>query len=203
MFQKKKVLTSAIKPPQTQPSFHTFTISSGTFFSYVARCAGGNNAGHTVVVDGKKYAFHLLPCGLIYPHTQNILGNGTVVHVDSLFKELEPLDVTQLIKDDMRAFLMSPCPAAADVVQCSIKRDRSGMNKLHPQYDETSKPLLSRILSRVRRRRWRASAVFCNSRADSRTGLWTSDSLAVCVSIAMPDIQGGGDCEFALTGVSL
>ena len=45
-------------------------------YDIVGRFNGGANAGHTVVVDGQKFAFHLLPCGLIYPHTQNILGNG-------------------------------------------------------------------------------------------------------------------------------
>jgi adenylosuccinate synthase len=45
-----------------------------------------------VVVDGKKFAFHLLPCGLVYPHTTNLLGNGTVVHLPSLFNELKDLD---------------------------------------------------------------------------------------------------------------
>ena len=59
-------------------------------YDVVARFNGGNNAGHTVVVDGQKFAFHLLPCGLIYPHTQNILGNGTVVHLPGLFDELKP-----------------------------------------------------------------------------------------------------------------
>ena len=58
-------------------------------YDIVARFNGGNNAGHTVVANGKKYAFHLLPCGLIYPHTTNILGNGTVIHLPSLFDELE------------------------------------------------------------------------------------------------------------------
>jgi adenylosuccinate synthase len=61
-------------------------------YDLVARFNGGANAGHTVVVDGKKFAFHLLPCGLIYPHTQNLLGNGTVIHLPSLFNELEPLN---------------------------------------------------------------------------------------------------------------
>ena len=61
-------------------------------YDVVARFNGGANAGHTVVVEDKKYAFHLLPCGLIYPHTQNILGNGTVVHLPGLFEELAPLD---------------------------------------------------------------------------------------------------------------
>ena len=58
----------------------------------VARFNGGANAGHTVVVGDKKFAFHLLPCGIIYPHTTNLLGNGTVVHLPSLFEELKDLD---------------------------------------------------------------------------------------------------------------
>ena len=62
-------------------------------YDIVGRFNGGANAGHTVVTpDGKKYAFHLLPCGLIYPHTTNILGNGTVINLVNLFEELEPLD---------------------------------------------------------------------------------------------------------------
>jgi len=61
-------------------------------YDVVCRFNGGANAGHTVIADGRKFAFHLLPCGLIYPHTQNILGNGTVVHLPGLFEETEPLD---------------------------------------------------------------------------------------------------------------
>ena len=57
----------------------------------IARFNGGDNAGHTIVADGKKYAFHLLPCGLIYPHTKNVIGNGCVVNLDSLFSELNSL----------------------------------------------------------------------------------------------------------------
>jgi len=60
-------------------------------YDFVARFNGGANAGHTVVVGDKKYAFHLLPCGLIYNHTTNLIGNGCVVHIPSLFSELEPL----------------------------------------------------------------------------------------------------------------
>ena len=61
-------------------------------YDIVARFNGGANAGHTVVVGDQKFAFHLLPCGLVYPHTQNILGNGVVVHMPALFEELAPLD---------------------------------------------------------------------------------------------------------------
>lgn len=60
-------------------------------YDIVARFNGGSNAGHTVVAEGKKFAFHLLPCGLIYPHTINLLGNGVVVDLDALDEETEPL----------------------------------------------------------------------------------------------------------------
>lgn len=75
-------------------SFFLFSSSFRAALSYdiVARFNGGANAGHTVVVGDKKYAFHLLPCGIVYPHTVNLLGNGTVVHLDSLFHELKDLD---------------------------------------------------------------------------------------------------------------
>ncbi|KAJ3371416.1 hypothetical protein GGF31_003340 [Allomyces arbusculus] len=55
----------------------------------VARCQGGNNAGHTIVVDGKKFDFHMLPSGLINPKCVSVIGNGVVVHLPSLFQELE------------------------------------------------------------------------------------------------------------------
>lgn len=54
-----------------------------------ARCQGGNNAGHTIVVNGTKFDFHLLPSGLINPNCVSVIGNGVVVHLPSLFKEIE------------------------------------------------------------------------------------------------------------------
>ncbi len=45
-----------------------------------------------MVVNGKKFAFHLLPCGLIHPHTQNLLGNGVAVDLDALDEETAPLE---------------------------------------------------------------------------------------------------------------
>lgn len=55
----------------------------------VARCQGGNNAGHTIVADGVKYDFHLLPSGIINEKAVSIIGNGVVVHIESLFAEAE------------------------------------------------------------------------------------------------------------------
>uniref|UniRef100_H3DJA4 Adenylosuccinate synthetase n=1 Tax=Tetraodon nigroviridis TaxID=99883 RepID=H3DJA4_TETNG len=53
----------------------------------VCRCQGGNNAGHTVVVDGKEYDFHLLPSGIINPKSTSLIGNGVVIHLPGLFEE--------------------------------------------------------------------------------------------------------------------
>ena len=63
----------------------------------VARCQGGNNAGHTVVdSNGSKYAFHLLPSGLAHPNVQGVLGNGVVIHVNQLFNEIEENKVLKI-----------------------------------------------------------------------------------------------------------
>uniref|UniRef100_A0A183A2T5 Adenylosuccinate synthetase n=1 Tax=Echinostoma caproni TaxID=27848 RepID=A0A183A2T5_9TREM len=52
----------------------------------VCRCQGGNNAGHTVMTDGKKYFFHILPSGVINPRAVAVIGNGTVVNLPALFE---------------------------------------------------------------------------------------------------------------------
>uniref|UniRef100_A0A6G1SMF9 Adenylosuccinate synthetase n=1 Tax=Aceria tosichella TaxID=561515 RepID=A0A6G1SMF9_9ACAR len=55
----------------------------------VCRFQGGNNAGHTVVVDEVSYDFHLLPCGIINKNSISVIGNGVVVNLPQLFDELE------------------------------------------------------------------------------------------------------------------
>ncbi|KAJ7409835.1 Adenylosuccinate synthetase isozyme 2 [Willisornis vidua] len=55
----------------------------------VCRCQGGNNAGHTVVVDAVEYDFHLLPSGIINPKVTAFIGNGVVIHLPGLFEEAE------------------------------------------------------------------------------------------------------------------
>ncbi|XP_029806625.1 adenylosuccinate synthetase isozyme 1 [Suricata suricatta] len=55
----------------------------------ISRCQGGNNAGHTVVVDGREYDFHLLPSGIINTKAVSFIGNGVVVHLPGLFEEAE------------------------------------------------------------------------------------------------------------------
>jgi len=55
------------------------------------RYNGGTNAGHTLWVDGHRYAFHLIPSGVLNPKTIGVIGNGVVVHIPSLFKEIKEL----------------------------------------------------------------------------------------------------------------
>jgi len=55
------------------------------------RCSGGNNAGHTIKVNGKKYAFHLAPSGILTPGTLAVIGNGVVIDPRVLIEELEVL----------------------------------------------------------------------------------------------------------------
>jgi len=58
----------------------------------VVRYQGGSNAGHTIVVDGKKHVFHLLPSGMLYPDKLCLIGNGVVVDPGALITELKELD---------------------------------------------------------------------------------------------------------------
>ena len=61
-------------------------------YDVVIRSQGGHNAGHTVVVDGKKYALHLLPSGVLNPNAMNVIGNGVVVYPKQLIKEIKNFD---------------------------------------------------------------------------------------------------------------
>ncbi|MBS0624792.1 MAG: adenylosuccinate synthase [Verrucomicrobia bacterium] len=58
---------------------------------HIARAQGGNNAGHTVIVKGIEYRFHLIPSGILYPHTKCYIGGGTVVDPASLLLEIDGL----------------------------------------------------------------------------------------------------------------
>ncbi|QWF21841.1 adenylosuccinate synthase [Nocardioides sp. LMS-CY] len=68
----------------------------GSRVDYVVKFNGGNNAGHTVVIDRgdkqEKYALHLLPSGILTPGCTPVIGNGVVVDLAVLFEELEGLD---------------------------------------------------------------------------------------------------------------
>ncbi len=60
--------------------------------SHVVRYQGGHNAGHTVVVGSERYALQLIPSGVLYPHVIPVIGNGVVVDLPTLFKEIDTLE---------------------------------------------------------------------------------------------------------------
>ena len=57
----------------------------------VVRYQGGNNAGHTIVVDGERFALSLIPSGVLYPQVTPVIGNGTVVDPAVMIREMEEL----------------------------------------------------------------------------------------------------------------
>ena len=58
----------------------------------VVKFNGGNNAGHTVVIEGEKYALHLLPSGILTPGVVPVIANGVVVDIEVLFQEIDALE---------------------------------------------------------------------------------------------------------------
>ncbi len=67
------------------------TDQLGESVDYCVRYQGGNNAGHTIVVGGEKYALHLLPSGVLTPDCIPVIGNGVVVDVAVLLEEMRGL----------------------------------------------------------------------------------------------------------------
>jgi adenylosuccinate synthase len=63
-------------------------------FSVVARYAGGHNAGHTVVINGKKFILQLIPCGILRPGRRSVIGNGVVLDPVAFLKEVAALRET-------------------------------------------------------------------------------------------------------------
>ena len=75
---------------------------------FVVRFHGGNNAGHTVIVDEKKYPFHLIPSGILHPKTIGIIANGTILDLEVLVSEINLLKDAG-IKVDNRLFISDRC----------------------------------------------------------------------------------------------
>jgi adenylosuccinate synthase len=97
------------------------TDALGASVDYVVKFNGGNNAGHTVVVDGEKYALHLLPSGILSPGCIPVIGNGVVVDLSVLFEEIDALsardvDCSKLLIS-ANAHVIAPYNRTLDKVQ--------------------------------------------------------------------------------------
>src|SRR3981081_1038627 len=60
-------------------------------FDYIARVAGGHNAGHTVIIGKDRYVLQLIPCGILRPKQHAVIGTGVVVDPVALVAEIETL----------------------------------------------------------------------------------------------------------------
>ena len=69
----------------------TDLLATNETIDFVVRTSGGHNAGHTIVVNGEKFATHLLPSGILTPGATCVIANGVVVSPEALFRELDAL----------------------------------------------------------------------------------------------------------------
>jgi adenylosuccinate synthase len=96
----------------------------------IARYQGGDNAGHTIVIEGTKYKLHLIPSGIFYPEKISVIGNGVVVNPKSLVKELAYLHDAGITTDNLRisdrAHVILPYHIKLDQLQ----EDSKGDNKI-------------------------------------------------------------------------
>lgn len=96
----------------------------------VVRSQGGNNAGHTVVVEGKEFKLHLIPSGILYPSKICVIGNGVVVDPQVLLKEMDYLLAEGISVDGLRisdrAHIIMPYHKRLD----EVEEERRGANKI-------------------------------------------------------------------------
>jgi adenylosuccinate synthase len=101
---------------------------------YVVRYQGGNNAGHTIVVDGERYALHLVPTGVLYPNCTPVIGPGVVVNPRVLIEEMDALEArgvdTSRLQVSGNAHLIMPYHLELDLVtERWLGKNRLGTTK--------------------------------------------------------------------------
>ncbi len=93
----------------------------------IARYQGGDNAGHTIVIDGKKFKLHLIPSGIFFPEKFSVIGNGVVINPKSLVTELDYLHQEGVKTDSLRisdrAHVILPYHIKLDQLQEAAKGD--------------------------------------------------------------------------------
>ena len=104
-------------------------------YDICARFNGGDNAGHTIIVGDKRFAFHLLPSGMLNERCVNLIGNGVVVNLRSLKKELASLDKANV--DYKKRLFISD--RAHLVIQAHIDADVSAEQQLKENNIGTTK----------------------------------------------------------------
>jgi adenylosuccinate synthase len=119
---------------------------------FVVRYQGGNNAGHTIVVGGRRYALHLVPTGILYEHCTPVIGPGVVVDPQVLIAELDGLESrgveTGRLLLSANAHLIMPYHLELDRVQeRRLGRNRLGTTKrgIGPAYADKAQRIGLRV----------------------------------------------------------
>lgn len=93
---------------------------------YSVRCTGGNNAGHSIEIDGKKFAFHLIPSGILSKNTTAVIGNGVVIDPKVLIEEIENLENNGYTADNLKisdkAHVIFPYHIQMDKLQEELRK---------------------------------------------------------------------------------
>ncbi len=108
----------------------------------VVRFQGGNNAGHTIVLKGDKFVFHLIPSGILYENKKCIIGNGVVLDPAVLIKEMTELKKKGYLKDDSQLMiseethLILPYHRKIDVAREQIFKIGTTGRGIGPAYED-------------------------------------------------------------------
>jgi len=108
----------------------------------VVRFQGGNNAGHTVLLKGEKFIFHLMPSGILYADKKCVIGNGVVVDPAVLIGEIEEVKKRGYLRDDSQlmiseqAHLILPYHRRIDVARERIFKIGTTGRGIGPAYED-------------------------------------------------------------------
>ncbi|MTT31078.1 adenylosuccinate synthase [Terrilactibacillus sp. BCM23-1] len=96
----------------------------------ISRYQGGDNAGHTIVFNGKKYKLRLIPSGIFYSDKISVIGNGMVVNPKSLVEELDYLHENDVTTDNLRISNRAHVILPYHVKQDILEEERKGSLKI-------------------------------------------------------------------------
>ncbi len=108
----------------------------------VVRFQGGNNAGHTIVLKGEKFVFHLIPSGILYENKQCVIGSGVVVDPAVLIEEVNELKKRGYLKDDSQmmvseeAHLILPYHRRIDIARDRVFKIGTTGRGIGPAYED-------------------------------------------------------------------
>ena len=108
----------------------------------VVRFQGGNNAGHTIVLKGEKFVFHLIPSGILYENKQCMIGSGVVVDPAVLIEEVNELKKRGYLKDDSQlmvseeAHLILPYHRRIDIARDRVFKIGTTGRGIGPAYED-------------------------------------------------------------------